>query len=71
MLDNSGPRSFIKIYCACGRIVDLDRRAMNVKKSLKKELECTGCRNARISMEIDILNNCSEEDLSNEYDPLY
>ncbi len=46
----------MKIYCACGRIVDLDKREMNIKKSLKKELECPACRNARISRDIDILN---------------
>jgi hypothetical protein len=71
MLDNTGPRSFMKIYCACGKIVDLDRKAMNIKKSLKKELECTTCRNARISKDIDILNCCSEGDSSAEEDPFW
>ena len=55
-LDNSGPRSFVKIYCGCGRIVDLDKKEMNIKKALKKELECIACRNARIAKDIDFLN---------------
>jgi len=56
----------MKIYCSCGRIVGLDRNEMQLKKKLGKELECVGCRNLRISEEIDDLNNhfdgVSEED---------
>ena len=55
-LDKVGPRSFVKIYCACGKIVDLDKKKIGMKKSLKKNIECTSCRNARISKEIDIMN---------------
>jgi len=55
-LDKVGPRSFVKIYCACGKIVDLDKRKIMIKRSLKKNIECTSCRNARISKEIDFLN---------------
>ena len=45
------------VYCACGRIVTLDRSEMQLKLSLGKELQCTTCRNRRISEEIDFLNN--------------
>jgi hypothetical protein len=55
-LDNASPKAFLKICCACGSIVDLDKKEMCLKKSLKKEPECTVCRNARISKEIDLLN---------------
>ena len=57
-LDNVGPRSFMKIYCACGRIVALDKREMNIKKSLNKELECMACRNLRIAYDIELFNEC-------------
>ena len=70
-LDSTGPRSLVKIYCACGRIVDLDKKIMSVKKSLKKDLECTICRNARISMEIDILNGSDDGEPCSEEDPLW
>jgi hypothetical protein len=56
-LDNMSPRSLVKIFCTCGKIVDLGKREMNIKLSLKKELECTVCRNARISKDIDMLND--------------
>ncbi|AIZ56290.1 hypothetical protein Mpt1_c03960 [Candidatus Methanoplasma termitum] len=65
-LDSAGPRSFTKIYCACGKIVDLDKKKMNIKKSLKKDLECTTCRNARISREIDSINEHFDGPLSKE-----
>ncbi|MDR1690599.1 MAG: hypothetical protein LBR42_01985 [Candidatus Methanoplasma sp.] len=52
----------MKIYCTCGRIVDLDRKEMNVKLSLKKDLECTKCRNARIAKELDAMNDFSDGD---------
>jgi hypothetical protein len=60
MPDNAGPRSLMRIYCACGKIVDLDRREMSLKKSLKKDLECPACRNARIAREIDLMNGMSD-----------
>ena len=47
----------MSVYCSCGRIVILDRADMKRKLSLGKELECMTCRNARISNEIDALNN--------------
>lgn len=70
-LDAAGPRSFMKICCACGKIVDLDKKEMKIKKSLKKELECPACRNARISMEIDFLNGLFDGSLQAEEDILY
>ena len=45
-----------KIYCRCGRIIGLDSSQMKLKLKLGKELECTDCRNARISKDIDELN---------------
>ena len=66
MLDNAGPRSMVKIYCACGKIVDLDRKEMNLKKSLKKDLECTACRNLRIATDIELLNHIFDDELSAE-----
>jgi len=70
-LDNAGPRSFMKICCACGKIVDLDRKEMKIKKSLKKDLECTACRNVRISREIDFLNSHFDGTLESEEGLLY
>ena len=57
----------MSIYCACGRIMDLDRGEMELKLGLGKDLECSSCRNVRIGREIDYLNNLyagliSEED---------
>ena len=45
-----------KIYCKCGCIIGLDSSQMKLKLKLGKELECTQCRNARISKDIDELN---------------
>ena len=45
-----------KIYCRCGRIIGLDSIQMRTKRQLGKEMECTQCRNARISREIDEMN---------------
>jgi hypothetical protein len=45
------------VYCACGRIVGLDRSEMQLKLALGKELQCTVCRNERISREIDYFND--------------
>jgi len=70
-LDNIGPRSLVKIYCACGKIVDLDRKKMNIKKSLKKDLECSACRNIRIEKDIDLLNAHFEGDILAEDDSIY
>ncbi|MCL2032811.1 MAG: hypothetical protein FWG96_06045 [Methanomassiliicoccaceae archaeon] len=48
--------------------MDLDRKEMNVKILLKKELECTACRNARIAKEIDFLNDLFDGNLAAEED---
>lgn len=55
-MDDASAQNLTKIYCACGRIVDLDKSTIVIKCSLKKEVECTVCRNIRISRDIDILN---------------
>lgn len=47
-----------KTYCKCGRIIGLDSANVNLKMSLGKDPECTICRNARISKEIDEMNAC-------------
>lgn len=47
----------MSVYCECGRIVIQDRSEMKLRLSLGKELECMTCRNARISREIDALND--------------
>ncbi len=44
-------------YCTCGRIVVLDRSVISMKIALGKEIQCMSCRNARISREIDTLND--------------
>ena len=56
-LDSAASSMMMSVYCSCGRIVILDRADMKRKLSLGKELECMTCRNARISNEIDALNN--------------
>jgi hypothetical protein len=56
-LDMFTSENGMNVYCACGRIVNLDRYEMQLKISLGKELQCSHCRNQRISQEIDYLNN--------------
>lgn len=56
-LDRMAGDSAMSVYCECGRIVILDRSEMKLRLSLGKELECMTCRNARISREIDSLND--------------
>ena len=55
-LDHVRPSGLTKIYCKCGSIVGLDREMVATKKKLNKSLECTTCRNQRISHDIDELN---------------
>ncbi len=57
LLDNLTGDAAMSVYCQCGHIVILDRAEMKVKLNLGKELECMSCRNARISKEIDALND--------------
>lgn len=56
-LDLISGNAAMSVYCECGRIVILDRAEMKLRLSLGKELECMTCRNARISREIDALND--------------
>ena len=56
-LDRMCGNAAMSVYCDCGRIVILDRSEMKLRLSLGKELECMSCRNARISREIDALND--------------
>lgn len=56
-LDRICGNAAMSVYCECGRIVILDRSEMKLRLSLGKELECMTCRNARISREIDALND--------------
>ncbi|MGN0099168.1 MAG: hypothetical protein ACI38Y_07580 [Candidatus Methanomethylophilaceae archaeon] len=56
LLDDASSSSMMSVYCGCGRIVNQDRSEMMLKLDLGKELECTTCRNTRISHEIDELN---------------
>jgi hypothetical protein len=52
-LDGIRPSGLKKIYCGCGCIVGLDRDHVNLKKKLRKAIECPSCRNLRISGDID------------------
>ena len=56
-LDRICGNAAMSVYCECGRIVILDRAEMKLRLSLGKDLECMSCRNARISREIDALND--------------
>ena len=57
-----------KIYCRCGCIIGLDSAQMKLKLKLGKELECTNCRNARISRDIDELNShFSDESVESDW----
>ncbi len=68
-LDTTAEISMMSVYCTCGRIVVLDRSEMRLRLSLGKELECTSCRNARISHEIDVINDHFEG--IDEPDPMF
>ena len=48
--------NFTKIYCSCGRIVNIDRKSCSVKRKLHKTIECAVCRNLRIGRELDLLD---------------
>ena len=56
-IDRVRPYDMSKIYCKCGSIVSIDKNTVRLKKILNKSLECAGCRNNRISMDIDHLNS--------------
>jgi len=55
-IDSVGAGDMLKIYCKCGNIVSLDKRTISTKKNLRKKIECTMCRNRRISSDIEHLN---------------
>ena len=55
-IDRIRPYDMSKIYCKCGNIVSIDKNTVRLKKFLRKELECTACRNYRISRDIDHMN---------------
>lgn len=57
-----------KVYCCCGRIVDLDTGYFTRRKQLGKPVECIHCRNLRISREIDELNDIFSGQKSEESD---
>ena len=46
-----------KVYCACGRIVDMDGDYFLMRMNLGKQVECCFCRNHRVGREIEELNN--------------
>ena len=56
-IDGAMSFEMYKIYCDCGNIVSLDKFSVRMKKSLKKSVECTHCRNRRVSSDIDNLNS--------------
>ncbi|MBP5734207.1 MAG: hypothetical protein J6W53_00075 [Candidatus Methanomethylophilaceae archaeon] len=66
-MDKFSSKDEMCVYCACGRIVALDRAEMSLKIALKKDLECTACRNRRISEEIDYLNNLYDGTIKEEF----
>ncbi len=63
LIFDENPHVFTKFYCSCGRFVDIDTKAVRLKKSLHKDVECAQCRNARIARELGL--NDESEDLEN------
>ncbi len=57
---DENPRVFTKFYCSCGRFVDIDSRAVKLKKSLHKDIECAHCRNIRIAHELGIAEDSED-----------
>ena len=53
---NVGNDGFTKIFCACGRIVDIDTQTYRRRLSMHKDIECVTCRNSRIAAEIENLD---------------
>jgi hypothetical protein len=47
------------VLCACGSLVRLDQAAVNRRRQMGKPVECRHCRNRRVAMD--------HEDLDNEY----
>ena len=55
-LNGVGLEDFTKIYCSCGRIVDIDTQTYCRRLMMHKPVECYHCRNIRISAELDMLD---------------
>jgi hypothetical protein len=52
-----------KAFCTCGAIAELDSSTISLKKRLGKNVECSFCRNQRISEELEEMRALySEED---------
>jgi len=49
----------ITVLCACGALVHLDKGVVHRRRMLGKPVECHRCRNRRVAME--------KEDLDNEF----
>jgi hypothetical protein len=45
------------VLCACGALVRLDRTSVNRRRQMGKPLECQRCRNRRVSLEREDMNN--------------
>jgi hypothetical protein len=55
--------SMNKAFCTCGAIAELDSTAITLKRKLGKDVECSYCRNVRISEELEEMRALySEED---------
>ena len=53
---DTGLTEFTKIYCSCGRFVDIDSQTYRRRTMMQKPIECTYCRNSRIAAEIESLD---------------
>ena len=55
--------SMNKVFCTCGAIAEVDSRTISRKRRLGKDVECSCCRNQRISEELEEMKILySEED---------
>lgn len=59
LFDENG-MDFTKIYCNCGRFVDIDSKALLLKQILHKPIECSHCRNLRIFRELSIFDEACD-----------
>lgn len=50
-----GPCSTKKALCSCGKIAELDMNSISLKRGLKKQVECSACRNRRVAEEYERL----------------
>ena len=51
-----------KAFCTCGAIADLDSTSISLKRRLGKDVECSFCRNQRISEELEEMKRLYSED---------